>query len=266
MAQTPETAEYGDMPRSAIATGLVDFVLPPEQMPAQLLAYVRHAFDPSRARSADGSARDACCSDPVHGCCGHAPGTTSRSTRNRRCCGGSSAAWTLHQLDPARGLPARGATKTRTRLEALYRDLLIGVTEFFRDPEAFVRARRARRCRGCLRASPRRSRARLGAAAAPPARKRIRSRSCCTSMMLQLKRPLRIQIFATDIDARAIEHGRAGVYPASIASSVSEERLDALLHLRHSARQLPHPEAHPRPAGVFRTGRDPATRPSRGST
>ena len=44
MAQNPESTEYDGMPRSAIATGLVDYVLPPAEMPAQLIAYVAHAF------------------------------------------------------------------------------------------------------------------------------------------------------------------------------------------------------------------------------
>src|ERR1700691_3417180 len=44
MAQTPESTEYDGMPRSAIATGMVDFVLPPNEMFAKLLAYVEHAF------------------------------------------------------------------------------------------------------------------------------------------------------------------------------------------------------------------------------
>ena len=44
MVQNPESTEYDGMPRSAIATGLVDYVLPPAEMPAQLIAYVAHAF------------------------------------------------------------------------------------------------------------------------------------------------------------------------------------------------------------------------------
>ena len=44
MAQNPESTEYDGMPRSAIATGLVDYVLPPAEMPPQLIAYVAHAF------------------------------------------------------------------------------------------------------------------------------------------------------------------------------------------------------------------------------
>src|SRR5665647_2598963 len=44
MAQNPESTEYDGMPRSAIATGLVDYVLPPAEMPRQLIAYASHAF------------------------------------------------------------------------------------------------------------------------------------------------------------------------------------------------------------------------------
>lgn len=44
MVQEPDTTEYDGMPRSAIATGLVDYVLAPREMPAQLIAYVSHAF------------------------------------------------------------------------------------------------------------------------------------------------------------------------------------------------------------------------------
>ena len=53
IAQTPDTAEYDGMPRSAIATGLVDYVLLPEEMPARLLAYVagmRSQAQPPAAR------------------------------------------------------------------------------------------------------------------------------------------------------------------------------------------------------------------------
>ena len=58
MAQNPESTEYDGMPRSAIATGLVDYVLPPAEMPAQLIAYVRHAFgQPARRVSAAATPR-----------------------------------------------------------------------------------------------------------------------------------------------------------------------------------------------------------------
>jgi len=52
MAQNPESTEYDGMPKSAIATGLVDYELPPAEMPAQLMTYMAHAFgNPQRAAS-----------------------------------------------------------------------------------------------------------------------------------------------------------------------------------------------------------------------
>ena len=50
IAQIPETTEFDGMPRSAIATGMVDLVLPPHEMPGQLLAYVTRSFGPRPAR------------------------------------------------------------------------------------------------------------------------------------------------------------------------------------------------------------------------
>ncbi len=62
MAQSPESTEYDGMPRSAIATGLVDYVLPPAEMPAQLIAYVDHAFGRAARR------RSAAAGDPAGAC------------------------------------------------------------------------------------------------------------------------------------------------------------------------------------------------------
>lgn len=49
MVQTPESTEFDGMPRSAIATGLIDYKLPPAEMPTQLIAYTLHAFGKSHA-------------------------------------------------------------------------------------------------------------------------------------------------------------------------------------------------------------------------
>jgi two-component system CheB/CheR fusion protein len=221
LVQTPESAEYGDMPRNAIATGLADFVLPPEQMPRELLAYVRHAFDPARPeppfRAGDTLLRRLCMA--LRARTGHDFSQYKETTLVRRI----ERRMALHQVaNPDEYL--RMAQDDPRELEALYRDLLIGVTEFFRDPDAF--AQLAEQTLPRLLAPK---------SAADPLR--IWVCGCSTGeeayslaimlyeMMLQLKRPLRIQIFATDIDVRAIEHGRSGIYPASIAANVSEERL-----------------------------------------
>ena len=114
--------------------------------------------------------------------------------------------------------------QTPVEVEALFRDLLIGVTCFFRDPETF-------------KAVEEQIIPKLIAGKAPGAFIRIWSPGCSTgeevyslAILLQeylntLQQNYTVQIFATDIDARAITTARAGLYPASIAADISPERL-----------------------------------------
>src|SRR5262249_26371220 len=135
LAQSVETAEHGGMPRSAIATGLVDDVLPPERMPARLLAYTRHAFGEARSPALDatlGSTLKKICV-LLRSHTGHDFSQYKETTLVRRI----ERRMALQQIDRLedylqhlRGSPPEA--------EALFRDLLIGVTSFFRDREAFA--------------------------------------------------------------------------------------------------------------------------------
>ena len=109
-------------------------------------------------------------------------------------------------------------------MEALFRDLLIGVTSFFRDPEAFE-------------ALEEQIVPKLFADKLPGASIRVWSNGCSTgeeaysiAILLQekmesLHQNFSLQIFATDIDPQAIATARAGIYPASIAADISPKRL-----------------------------------------
>jgi two-component system CheB/CheR fusion protein len=114
--------------------------------------------------------------------------------------------------------------QTPTEVTALFRDLLIGVTSFFRDPEAF-------------KAVQEHIIPRLFVGKSPDSGIRVWSPGCATgeeayslAILLAerqeaLRRSFKAQVFATDIDAQAIATARTGVYPASIASDISPERL-----------------------------------------
>ena len=109
-------------------------------------------------------------------------------------------------------------------MESLFRDLLIGVTSFFRDPEAFKELEE--------RVIPQ-----LFADKPADATIRVWTPGCSTgeeaySMAILLaerweaaKRGLKAQVFATDIYSRAVAAARAGLYPASIAADISPEML-----------------------------------------
>ncbi len=223
IAQNPESTEYDGMPRSAIATGMVDFVLPPAEMPAQLIAYVTHAFGkPPRPASPPPPKTEVALKKIfvlLRAQTGHDFSQYKQNTVNRRV----ERRMAVHQIVQL-GEYVRYLQQTPAEVEALFRDLLIGVTSFFRDREAFAVLQE----RGIPRLF-------TGKASGAPIR--VWVPGCSTgeeayslAMLLQeqmetSKQSFQLQLFATDLDRRAIEQARAGVYPASIAADVSPERL-----------------------------------------
>jgi two-component system CheB/CheR fusion protein len=223
MVQSPETTEYDGMPCSALATGLVDYQLPPAQMPAELMAYAAHAVGHRAASSSLASVRtDNALKKIIHLLrvkTGHDFSQYKPSTIQRRI----ERRLAVHRIDSVDGYVAF-LQQASTELEALFRDLLIGVTNFFRDPEAF-RALEEKVIPG------------LFAGDAAGAGIRIWSAGCSTgeeaysiAILLQermeaLKENHKVQIFATDIDSQAVATARIGLYPASIAADLTPERL-----------------------------------------
>jgi len=222
MAQNPESTEYDGMPRSAISTGLVDFELPPAEMPAQLVAYVTHAFGkPPRPVAPAPKSENALNKIFVllrvqtgHDFSQYKPSTIQRRIERRMA---------MHKIENMDGY-VRFIQQTPEELEALFRDMLIGVTSFFRDPEAF-------------NALEEQIIPKLFAARRADAAIRIWVPGCSTgeeayslAILLAerqeaLKESFRALIFATDIDSHAIATARAGIYPASIAADLTPERL-----------------------------------------
>ena len=223
MAQAPGSTEYDGMPASAIATGVVDYVLPPEQMGVQLLAYVAHAFGSAEPRPPLPAPRSESTLLKVaallraktgHDFSQYKPNTLQRRIERRL---------SVHQLGSLAEYVAF-LEHTPEELDALFRDLLIGVTNFFRDREAF-------------RILEEHIIPELFAAKPSGAEVRVWSAGCSTgeeayslAILLQerleaLRQNHRVQVFATDIDPQAIVAARAGVFPASIAADLTPERL-----------------------------------------
>ena len=229
IAQAPDTTEYDSMPRAAIATGLVDCVLAPADIPAQLLSYTRRAFESDRPApfERDGMLKKVCALLRAH--TGHDFSKYKETTLARRV----DRRMAMHQLDRSEDY-LRFAREHPAEVQALFRDLLIGVTNFFRDPDAFeVLGQKV------LPA--------VFARKAPHEPVRVWVCGCSTgeeaysiAMLLhesavELRREVKLQVFATDIDSRAIEAARAGVFPASIAADVGEARIAR--HFEHDAQR-----------------------------
>ena len=222
MAQNPASTEYDGMPSSAIATGLVDYVLPPAEMPAQLIAYVTHAFGkPPRTVSIPVSKAENALKKIfvlLRAQTGHDFSQYKPSTINRRI----ERRMAVQQIETIDSY-VKYLQQTPSEVESLFRDLLIGVTNFFRDPEAF-------------KALEEQIIPKLFAGKPAGAVIRVWSPGCSTgeeaysiAILMQerldeLKQSYKVQIFATDIDSQAIATARSGIYPASIAADISPER------------------------------------------
>ena len=228
VAQAPGEAEHDGMPRSAIATGMVDWVLPVAEMPNRLLEYQRiqgrvrlpeenPPVLPGIEESDDENALRETLSF-LRMRTGHDFSCYKRGTILRRI-------GRRMQVNTIEELPAYLAFLRLHPSEAiaLLQDLLISVTNFFRDQEAFqaVQAELPK----------------LFADKNPDDQVRVWVPGCATgeeaysiAMVLseyasKLNASPQIQVFATDLDQGSINVARAGIYPDTITADVSEERL-----------------------------------------
>jgi two-component system CheB/CheR fusion protein len=228
LVQEPSTARFDSMPRSAIAAGLADVVAPVADLPGKILSYVRHA--PLRGRSEpllpDGE-RSALEKIAIllRARTGHDFSLYKKSTVLRRI----ERRMGIHQIDRI-ATYVHYLQRNPQEVELLFRELLIGVTSFFRDPaawdqlrdEALVPLLANRPPRGVLRAWS------VGCSTGEEAF----SLAIVFREALEKAEPrtsLTLQVFATDLDPDAIARARQGLFPSGIASDVSPDRLKRFL-------------------------------------
>ena len=223
MAQTSESTQYDGIPRSAIATGLVDFVLAPADMPAQLIAYASHAFGKKNEIDAPHGLKvdDALKKIFVllRAQTGHDFSQYKQNTINRRI----ERRMAVHQIKRVDDYVLY-LRKNPSEVDALFRDLLIGVTGYFRDPKAF-KALEDEVIVRLLSNKPAGALIRVWVPGCSTGEEAYSIAILLQERMDALKISFKLMVFATDIDSLAIAQARAGVYPASIAADIPAARL-----------------------------------------
>ncbi len=223
MVQSPESAEFDGMPHSVIATGLADWQLPPAEMPAQLITYAAHTFRKRPLPAAGPAAKIESALRKTlillrehtgHDFSGYKPSTIHRRILRRM---------HVHQIESLDGYVSY-LRQTPSELDALFRDLLIGVTSFFRDPQAF-RVLEEQIIPRLFADKPAGSVIRVWSAGCSTGEEAFSLAILLMENMEALQQRCTLQVFATDIDSRAIATARAGRYPENIAADVSTQRL-----------------------------------------
>ncbi len=234
MVQSESTAKFDSMPRASISTGLVDFILPPEEMPERLLSYAKHPFVTKAERSetviSDEDAlirifailRDKFKADFTY----YKPSTVTRRIERRM---------SINRIDEIRdyvafmqSYPGEAGT--------LFREFLIGVTRFFRDREVFDLLKESWLPEILNRSAGKESR--FWIAGCSTGEEAYTLAILAKEYMLQSGINRDLKIFATDIDRDAVLFAANGIYPDSIAADVPQELLAKYFYRKQDSYQI----------------------------
>ncbi|MBV8939421.1 MAG: PAS domain-containing protein [Alphaproteobacteria bacterium] len=221
MAQEIKTAEFGDMPGSAIASGLVDYVLPPDKMPGHIVAYVQGLKPDKRRESTPLLQHEAL--DEMLALLRQHTGSDfafyKTNTLGRRI----ERRMNVHHLaDPAQYV--RYLKENVHEIDLLFKELLIGVTSYFRDPAAFE-ILETEALPALLQDKAGNDAVRIWVAGCSTGEEAYSLAILLHEYMEREKKQFHVQIFATDLDDKAINHARVGLYSDGIALDVKPERL-----------------------------------------
>ncbi len=222
VVQSEETAKFDGMPRSAVATGVVDSVLAPEEISDALLRYTKHPMIGERVADADSThvdedginhllrlLRDAYGIDFSL----YQPATVMRRIQ-RRVLMNRSVDFEQYVKEVA---------SDPNELNALYRDLLVGVTQFFRDSEAFEVIENLV-IPDILERVPADKEIRVWVAACATGEEAYSLAILLHEQLSKANRPINVKIFATDVHQQSLDFAALGVYPENALKDVTPER------------------------------------------
>jgi len=232
MVQEPKTAKFDGMPSSAIAMGDVDFVLPAEKMGQQLIQYSKGPYFKS---SHTDQPEELVAPEPIqkifillrnrtgHDLSAYKPTTIKRRIARRM---------NIHQIkNPDHYV--QFLQENPIELEKLFKELLINVTNFFRDPDAFE-ALSALALPKLFEGKPDNHELRVWVTGCSSGEEPYSIAMLLKEYMEKTGKAHRFQIFATDLDQSTINRAREGIYPSGIAADVSPERLERFFKLEDS--------------------------------
>ncbi len=234
MVQEESSAKFDGMPKAAISTGAADYILPPEKMPEQILSYVAHPYISGEKRSdtllEDGDSltrlfaelRAKTKADFTH----YKPSTISRRIERRM---------TVNQITDFDEY-VRYLANFPGEVMALYRELLIGVTSFFRDEEAMETMQQIMST--TLFQQTKKREIRCWVAGCSTGEEAYTLAIMFKELLEKHKVNIDIKIFATDIDREAIVKASTGIYPESIAADLPPRLLAKYFYHKEDSFQI----------------------------
>lgn len=223
MVQDDQSAKFDGMPRSSIATGLVDYILSPDKMPEELVKFVKHPYINKTGKIDIIVSKDedilAKILKIVREKVGvdfsfYKPATVLRRLEKRI---------SINQINKIENYISY-LSQSPSEAKILYKELLIGVTQFFRDQEAF-NVLREKVLTEIFTGKKSGDTIRIWSAGCSTGEEAYSLAILFREYMDEKKLEFDVKVFATDLDNESIEYASTGVYPESIVSDVTTERL-----------------------------------------
>jgi two-component system, chemotaxis family, CheB/CheR fusion protein len=228
LVQDPKTAKYDGMPTSAIEGGYATFVLPVQQMPAQLIASVQELFN-SLTPNLLGSDHKIESEKKgelsrilriIRGKTGHDFSQYKKSTIHRRI----ARRMSVHLIEDT-STYTRYLEENPDEVKLLFREILINVTSFFRDPEAFD-VLKTTVLPGLIRQKTEFDSFRVWVPGCATGEEAYSLAIILREVLDDMEKDCKVQIYSTDIAEDVIAVARKGFYPPNITADVSSERLN----------------------------------------
>jgi two-component system, chemotaxis family, CheB/CheR fusion protein len=223
IVQDPEEAAFDGMPRSAIMSGAADLVLTVAKIPQALVRYGRQTYvkaartdvrSPDNVQEAFADIIDLLAAKTPHDFSLYKRGTLQRRIERRMAMAGlDSSARYLQTL-----------RENSAEREVLAKDLLINVTHFFRDPAAFDLLAETV-IPELVRLQPADRPLRIWVPGCSTGEEAYSITMLFLEQIAAAKRDIKLQVFASDIDADCVASARNGIYPESIEADVTPVRL-----------------------------------------
>ncbi len=223
-AQSPESAKFESMPRMVTAAQLADVIATPEELPGKIIGYLRQS-PPHTNHQGDLSPHELLDLEKItlllRAQTGHDFTRYKKNTLGRRV----ERRMAIHQITKS-SVYQRYLRANPQEGELLFKELLIGVTRFFRDPEVWNQLR-DKVLPDLLARHPEGRDFRAWSAGCSTGEEAYSLAILFQEAVekLKSKRKYTLQIFATDLDDQAIQHARIGRFPSSVVAELSERQL-----------------------------------------
>ncbi|MGB5665490.1 MAG: CheR family methyltransferase, partial [Maribacter sp.] len=227
IVQDPKTAKYDGMPRSAIAVGAQDFILPVKEMPSLLLNYSKNRkFKPEEKPIKISTPNEQL--EKVFILLRKETGCNFSDYKNSTVIRRIEKRMALNQIDKL-GDYIKHLQNNQDEILKLFQELLIGVTSFFRDKEAFEAFEKIV-VPHIINNKSDGDTIRIWVPGCSTGEEAYSLAILFDEAMHKQTKAIKVQIFASDLDENAINRARQGVYPETISVDISPKRLSRYFH------------------------------------